>query len=398
MDSLTFGSAIFPFPAGLKASPALCACVMLAGLVAGCASSGNQVDDNAREIPSAEQEPDVWEQQALDARNLHDEGNLREARERYETLLERAESPDDRRYIRLQLARLSADREEWDEALEGYEEIWSEEIEDRYGARAMFEASRVIERTSQGKDARPTETSQGKDAPPKGLPAAERLRWRLVARYPESTWAERSVESIAAHYAEGEEWASLQREFDRLHDELAPTSIADDILFEAAIVLGNRRGDRETALAYLRRLLDEHPDALLADDAEWEAARLCIDTQDWSCALPLLRRLSERTRGSVAAPKLGVLHPPYASKALYRLGYLHLTHLDDYAAAAEQFRRFLDEFPDHPKADDSAWHLAHAHRLAGEREAYRRALRRLIDDYPKSRHVEPARRQLGGQS
>ncbi|MFB6375673.1 MAG: tol-pal system YbgF family protein, partial [Bradymonadaceae bacterium] len=153
-----------------------------------------------------------------------------------------------------------------------------------------------------------------------------------------------------------------------------------------------QKGDRpEAALAYFHRVIDRHPDGRTVDDAEWAAARIYLRRQAWDRAIPLLDRLAARVDASWM---VGTLNSPHASKARFELGWIHLLFLDDYAEAIDHFEQYLSDFPRNRRTDDSVWHLAHAHRLAGDMRAYRRALERLIEKYPESRYVERARQQL----
>ncbi|MFB6375672.1 MAG: tol-pal system YbgF family protein, partial [Bradymonadaceae bacterium] len=95
------------------------------------------------------------------------------------------------------------------QALREYERIWSEPIDDSAGARAMYEASRLVGR----KRGRPEK--------------ARAMRRRLMDRYPESAWAERSVEALLDHHAERDDWEALCRNLDALYDELRKTPLAD---------------------------------------------------------------------------------------------------------------------------------------------------------------------------
>jgi TolA-binding protein len=369
----------------------LVAAALFGATTGGCASGPSGEDEP---IPERPKESEQWERAINQAQNMEERGEYDSAEDRYETLREVADEADERRYAALQLAQLHAERGNPDEALAGYKKLWEASVDDAHGARAIFEGSQLVEQQDQLEC--PTDTPDLQTTIVRDLPCPQLMQLKLVRRYPASMWAERGVEQLADYYVDRGNWSGLTRAFEALHEAVRETEVADDVLFEAGLRFRNDRGDRETALGYFRRLLDAYPEALLADDAAWEAADICVARQDWACALPLLTDLSTRVRQTIAAPKLGTENSPYASKATYRLGFLHLTHLDAYGAAADHFRRYLSEFPDNRRADDSAWHLAHAYRLADERKAYRRALRDLIERYPKSRYADRARRELEG--
>ncbi len=360
---------------------------------AGCASGPSGKD---APIPERPKESEQWERAINQAQNMEDRGDYEQAGDRYATLREVADETDERRYAELQLAQLHAERGDHEDALAAYEELWSESVDDTHGSRAMFEGSQLV--AAHDRLECPTEKPDLETTVVRELPCAKQMQLELVGRYPASMWAERGVEKLADYYVGRNDWSGLTRAFEALHEAVRDSKVADDVLFELGLRFHNERDDRETALGYFRRLLETYPEALLADDAAWEAADICVARQDWACALPLLTDLSTRVRQTIVAPNLGTEHSPYASKATYRLGFLHLTHLDDYETAAAHFRRYLDEFPDNLRGDDSAWHLAPAYRLAEERDAYMRALRDLIERYPKSRYADRARRELEGSS
>ena len=322
---------------------------------------------------AAPEEQTRWESDILAAQRLHDRGDLSTAEQRYEELLERADDAEDRRYVRLQMARLAADRGETERALEVYRAVWSEPLDDSHGARALHEASRLVD--------------ERQDNPER----ARAMRRKLIRRYPESAWAERSVESLAEYYADREAWEALQSEFDQLYADVQTTPLAGPLLQTVGETLWRRAGRPDAALPYFLRVIEDHADGLVVDDAEWAAGRIFLRRQQWERAVPILRQLAKRVDASWL---VGTLNSPHASKARYQLGFIHMTFLDDYAEAIDHFERYLADFPRNRRADDSAWHLGQAHRLAGDRGGYRRALKRLIEEFPESRFVEPARQEL----
>ena len=322
---------------------------------------------------AAPEEQTRWESDILAAQRLHDRGELSTAEARYQELLERADDAEDRRYVRLQMARLTADRGETERALEDYRAIWSEPIDDSHGARALHEASRLVEEKQEDPE------------------RARAMRRKLIRRYPESAWAERSVESLADHYATRESWDTLASEFDELYADVRETPLAGHLLQTVGEILWRRGGRPDVALPYFLRVIEDHADGLAVDDAEWAAGQIYLRRQEWERAVPVLRQLAERVDASWL---VGTLNSPHASKARYQLGFIHMTFLDDYAEAIDHFERYLADFPRNRRADDSAWHLSQAHRLAGDRSEYRRALKRLIEEFPESRFVEPARQEL----
>jgi len=309
----------------------------------------------------------------LEGRRFQDRGDYDRAGERYRKLRDGSGTAEDRRYAQLQLARVAADRESYEEAVERYATVWQNAEQGAIPARAMFEASDIYR---------------------KKLESPERdraLKRQIIQRFSGTTWAERSVESLADRYREREDWSGLRRDFDELYEQVRETSVAEDILYTVGDVLNRGADDPDGALEYYQRLLDRHPQGDLADDTEWEAAQIHLRRQNWGAAIPLLRSLAEKVQASAW---VGTYNSPHASKARYRLGFIHLTHLDDYRTSIDHFRTYLDDFPDNRRADDAAWHIAQAYRLLGDTENQRRALRRLVDEFPESRYTRRARDQL----
>jgi len=314
-----------------------------------------------------------WENDVLEAQRLHDRGEWATAERRYRTLLDRADDTEDRRHVRLQLARLAADRGDIERALERYRDIWSEPRDDAPGARAMYEAARL--------------TADRADRPEE----ARSMKRRLVERYPNSSWAELSVEDLADHYADRGDWEGLRSEMDALYESVRETAVADHVLQTAGEALWRDAHRPGAALPYFRRVIDEHPDGETVDDAEWAAGQIYVRRQDWENALAVLGRLGERVQSSWL---VGTFNSPHASEARYELGRIQLLFLDDYDEAIDHFERYLSDFPRNRRADDSLWQIAQAHRLAGRPNACRRTLKRLIEEFPESRHVDSARDTL----
>lgn len=324
---------------------------------------------------SSEPEAPSWDERVLEGQRFQDRGDYDRAEERYRQLLEEADDEEDRRYVQLQLARVAADRGNYDDAIARYTEVWSDAEEGSIPARAMYEASQLHR--------------EHLDAPGR----SRELRTQIVRQFSGTTWAERSVESLAERYREREDWRGLRRDFDEMYEEVRDTPVAEDILYTVGNILNRDAENPDAALEYYQRLLENHPAGDLVDDTEWEAAQIHLRRQHWDAAIPLLRSLAEKVQASAW---VGTYNSPHASKARYRLGFIHLTHLDDYRKGIEHFRTYLDDFPDNRRADDAAWHIAQAYRLLGDSENHRRALRRLVEDYPESRYARRARDQLDG--
>ena len=275
----------------------------------------------------------AWERDVLEVQTLHDRNKYDEAEQRYRSLLEQADDPDQRRYVRLQLAKLALDRGNVQEAKSRYRSIWRETVEDAHGGRALDAHARLVRRT--GDDRR-----------------ANQLLAKLITRYPETSWAEQAAQKLATWHNDHGQLAELPETFERLHEEVGQTTVGDDLWYVLARAFAEA-SDPPTALLYFDRVIDEHPKGDRVDDAEWEAAQLHLARQEWGAAVDKLERVADRF---IPSWFIGSYSSPHASKARYRLGFIHLTHLSDYETAIGHFEQYLDDFPANPRADDALLH------------------------------------------
>ncbi|MFB6264938.1 MAG: tetratricopeptide repeat protein [Bradymonadaceae bacterium] len=336
-------------------SPAVLALVMAGLVLGGCSGPETSRRD----------------ERALEAAELRDRGKLDAAEQTYRRLLESASSAEQRRRVRLQLARIAADRGRPTTALDRYEAIWSADRRDALGGRAMSEAADLLARRGDADRAR-------------------ELRRRLVVRFPKTNWSERAAEIIADAHREEARLDHLKRLFDRLHGDVRGEPVADNLLFLAAEALDETGRDGE-AVDWYARLLREHPEGNMVDDAEWELANIYLDHRRWRLARTLLRRVADRV---YVSRFIGSYNSPWAADARFALGWIHLVHLDDYRRARRHFRTYVRKFPHTVRTDDASWHLAQTFRLQGRSRRFRRKLRSFIEDYPQSRRVDLARELL----
>jgi outer membrane protein assembly factor BamD (BamD/ComL family) len=321
---------------------------------------------------TARSSPD-WDRRAVDASMLQDDGELDRAEESYRRLLETAVDAEDRRWVRLKLAQLAAARGQRDRALERYRTLWSDGPRDATGARALWEAAQLV------------------DDPAR----RDEMEKRLVRTFPETSWSERAAESLVHRRCRRNtcDLEALGVLVESMEEAFLELPVGDNLVFRAAMAAQTHGGSLELARRWFGRIAEERPDSSMADDAERQLAEMAIDRQDWDTALDYLTRLSDRHERS---RNFGILSSPHASWAQFKTGWIRMVYLDDYRGAIESFEVFLKRHPKHPRADDAAWHRTQALRLAGRRDAYRRALKALLDDYPESRYITEARTELKG--
>jgi TolA-binding protein len=325
-----------------------------------------------------------WGERSAKAAGLQDAGDLESAEESYRRLLTDVDAGSrDARYIQTKLAEIAAERGRYQTALKRYRRAWDGHT-DETAASARFDAARLHARQLD-------QTDHAVD------------EWfAIIIHYPNTATAERAAERLGRHYAAANHPEAFARRADAIHPDIADAMGADNLLFWVAQSF--ERADPESASSHprgdaarewYRRLLRDHPNSSMADDAHWELARYFAEHQHWQPALQHYRRLAAMYRPSWF---VGSYSSPYASRARYRLGEIQLLFTDNYAQAARHFRRYLSDFPTLRFADESAWHLTHIARLTGRGEAYRRRLRRFIDNYPRSRYVRRATRLLNQSS
>ncbi|MFW5967921.1 MAG: tetratricopeptide repeat protein, partial [Persicimonas sp.] len=309
----------------------------------------------------------AWEEDLIEADLEQDRENLEAAEDSYQSLLESAPDQERRREITNELGRLDEKRERFEEALEHYEEVWSEdEFADEQGGRALYRTALIHLREF--------------DDAERGVSLFE----RTIDRYPESIYAEFALERLADHHAERGQFDTLEESFMSMYDDHSEELVAANILFELAETLADEADDPDAALPYYRRVHQDHDTLIgLSDDALWEEARIYHRRQMWDEAIPLYEELSEKQQPSWF---IGSYDSYLADDARLELGRIHMLFLDDYETAIEHFEQYLKDFPDTVLVDDAAWHIVQAHRLMGDTDGYKEQLEAFAEDYPESRY------------
>lgn len=308
-----------------------------------------------------------WVQLALRAENMQAAGDLDAAQSRYQQLLEDAPTVEDRRWLTYNLGQVAARRGETEQALKIFGRLYTEDVVDRFGANAMYDAAKLTD--------------------------DDEMRRTVIRHYPSEVAAEFALADLVRKHREARP-RDLEQQLKELHDAVAETEVDDNVLFDLATLRREQLADPDGALDAYRTLYRQDPDGPLADDALWEMAALYREHQMWLPAVEALEILASDTESSWF---VGIYRSDWVDDAVYQLGWIHLVWLDDFDTARQWFKRYLKRYPDAIWADDAAWQLVETRRLRGEREAYRDALEEFPAAWPQSRHVRIAERRLGSE-
>jgi tetratricopeptide (TPR) repeat protein len=307
----------------------------------------------------------LWVDEALEAENKQAAGDFDAAEAEYRRLLNDAPTPSDRRWLTYNLGRVALERGERSEALELFADVYEEEVVDRFGANAMYDAAQ--------------------------LQRSHDMRLALIRRYPGEVAAEFALADIVRTF-ETDHPKKLEQYLKELHSDVLETEVDDNVLFSLAALRLSRLDDADGALEAYRTLYRQDPDGPLADDAIWEMARIYRSYQMWEPAVELLELLASDTESSWF---VGLYRSEWVDDAVYELGMIHLLWLEDPDTARRWFKNYLKRYPEALYADDAAWQLVELERLQGEQRAYREALEEFSGRWPESRHARIARRRLG---
>lgn len=314
-----------------------------------------------------------WNDKVLAVGRAHDAGKVDQAERDYLRLLQNPPSEDARRYILTELAEISRQRGDWDQALKRYEMVYAEGIDDEASALALYRTGLIVE-------------EQYGD-----LERAIEIRRDTITRFPGSVAAEMAVADHAKYYRQTGDYEAMKRDFDQLAAKVKGTQTTGTILFAAAQNL-QKAGDTDAALPYYRRIWTETPDGALADDSLWEAAQIYDARQDWPRAIELYRQGASRL---ISSWFMGNENSVWANDARRRIAYIYMLHLDDYPAALREIDQYLEDFPDGFMTDDVAWDRVQLMRLMHGDAAFEDAMRAFAESYPESRYMREVRRHLG---
>jgi len=298
-----------------------------------------------------------WIGAGIDAQTQHSKGDYDAAGERYGALL--IDAPDEvhRRWIAFKLAELAKDQGDKDLAKSRAKAIHSENIEDEYGAKALFLWAQIDD----------------KDA----------LFWEVISTYPESYAAEKSIK----HLMKTSQSPDAKRAFiTGLHSarkKNPDSSLVDNLyLYEAR---GEYElGEANEAMALYRDLFHWDEEGSLADDALWEMAAIYRDAQQWEDAIAVYALFVDRIESSWF---VGAYTPHLVDDSIFESGRISLLFLSDYKQAIQYFERYLEHFPEGILADDAMYLVSEAYRLLENPKAQRETVDLFKTTFPDSRYL-----------
>ncbi|MBA2662601.1 MAG: tetratricopeptide repeat protein [Bradymonadaceae bacterium] len=315
-----------------------------------------------------------WNEDFLQAARLQDQRQFDEAEQHYVALRARATTDGQRRQIDFELANITLRRGDKDGALAAYKAIWDSPVKDSVGGRALHESARIVAE--------------------KDLERALLLHRTVITEYPEHVAADFSLSVLRIHYGRTKEHHVLLELLDALYAVVAPSSIANHILFTRAVLLETELRDEDGALETYTRLYRGCDGCSLGDEALWQMAQIYVRRQHWQPAITILEALAARVETSWF---VGTYNSPRAGDSRYQLGMICMLHRNDYDRASEHFELYIKTFPHNVETDDAAWHLVQIERLRGQTNAYQQGLLAFEKHYPDSRHVATARARLGSR-
>lgn len=335
----------------------LAVCVVAVVVTVGCSSTP---DDR----PSSDQ----WLQEYQQIMRM----DLEEADEALADLAARTASQTRVRDIQFERARLALRADDVERARQRFEDIWEERSDDAVASRSMYELARIAAEHDDDLDE-----------------AHRLLRRAITETFP---WA---GSELALQYL-----VRTERRADRIPELVASLEamaagsddqMAAQLHLERGLLLDEKLGQPNRALDAYRAAHARAPECGATDEALYQMGEIYARHLMWEPALTAYGIVAGRTGRSFF---IGTYTSQRAADARYRLGMIELLYRQRYDAARHHFRTYIKQFPNHLKTDDAAWNLVQIERLDGTAQSYRRALERFVDDYPHSRLVDDARRQL----
>ncbi|WP_166819798.1 tetratricopeptide repeat protein [Thalassoroseus pseudoceratinae] len=163
--------------------------------------------------------------------------------------------------------------------------------------------------------------------------------------------------------------------------ELAPKGKEADLALAARVVAATRKGDKDQVRIDLAALRDRFPNSPLLAEKILESGEIAYDKQDWEFAEELYEMLV----------KLGSKTPQY-SAGVSGLAWARFNQME-YTAAAADFRKYFQEFPDNElQAAEAAYMrgqcLQNADQLKDAVQAYQTAFKTFSPDSPAAKGEE----------
>ena len=314
---------------------------------------------------------EIWTDNALEVRKLEDHERYDEASEQYDALLKTAPSSGLRRWIEFRQAEILREKHAYDQALAGYELIWTESDVDEWGSRAMYQSA-LLHRDLGDAD------------------KSFHLLLQTIFKYPDEMSAENALHEIYRRFE------STPKTLNALLGDMAPhlahTLLAGNVLFLKAQNQDRNLGDIEASAQTYRSIYMDFPDDAIADDALWEMTNLYRRVEDWPSVIQNLKVFANNTESSWF---IGSYNSEYVDNAIFELGEINMLFVDDFDEAVYWFERFATSYDDSLRAPKALYYAAEARRLQRAEHLHFAALRDLIRRYPESKWAQKASVRLG---
>lgn len=331
----------------------------LAMLLAGCASTKDEKSDD-----------DAWVQAYLEAMRLEP----RAAEAELARLAETAPTEEKARDMEFERARLALRRGDVELARRRFQSLWDARSDDAVASRSLYELARMAEEEDGNID------------------ESRRLLRKTILETRPWAGSELALKFLVLQERRAHRFEWLVDELTRLAERSDDAHLLAQLHLERGLVLDEALGRPDEALDAYRMAHRASPDTAATDEALFQMGQIYARFQMWEPAVTALEIVADRTARSFG---VGTYHSQRAADARYELALIEMLFRDDYDAAQDHFRTFQRTFPQHRLSEDVAWHLVEIERLTSSDRAYRRALRRFVDDYPHSRRTDRARQILG---
>lgn len=208
------------------------------------------------------------------------------------------------------------------------------------------------------------------------------LLWKAVTDYPDVAYA---VDALRVVFNDGRRRNPRQL-FDvlgELVEPLAGNDVADNVLFDLAVLAEEDFEQPAIARQYLDVIINDYRDGGLFDESCWHAARLSRAVGDPRGAVTRLQKLLATREVAVGA---GSYFSVWLDDAQLELGRVLRDDLRDYPAAVRAFETVPAHYPVSILRDDALWELAVAWHAAGNVPRACATLTALERDWPDSKH------------
>ena len=218
---------------------------------------------------------------------------------------------------------------------------------------------------------------------------------RVVLEHPEHGLASRALFLVLDSHRSVDDTDGALAFLHRIENDLAETSLADDVLAHRADLL-LARGDRAGAKQALVRIVEEHPypHGQRWDDALVALADLAQEDGDHRAAIRWLERIVAMHEDT---DRPGSYTLPSMPEAQIRIARIHRDELRDVDAAARAFELTYDEYPDSTVRDDALVELGEMLLESGDRDRACALFARAVDEFEVGRARRRAAERLSTQ-